>query len=149
MNRRGWTLLELFIVLVILGVLANIATPAYHDMRKRAEAAQVIGDFSAVRSAAFQQYPESESFPGTGAAGVVPPELVPYLPNGFAFTRGSATYRWRKWSVPGGLPGDPSQTELMGLEIQTADAELLAAIKGLYGGSTAFGSSTQITLVIE
>lgn len=149
MNRRGFTLLELFIVLAILGVLANIAVPSYHDMRRRAEAAQVIGDFSAVRSAAFQQYPESESFPATGAAGVVPPEFAAYLPAGFTFTRGTATYRWRKWTIPGGLPGNPSQTELMGLEIQTADAELLAAIKGLYGGSTAFGTATQITLVIE
>jgi len=38
-NEAGFTLIELVIVIVILGILASVAIPKYEDMREQARAA--------------------------------------------------------------------------------------------------------------
>lgn len=41
MNKKGFTLIELMVVIVIIGVLATIAIPNYMDMKNRAKDASV------------------------------------------------------------------------------------------------------------
>lgn len=149
MNRRGVTFVELMIVVTILGILANVAIPKVQDVRRRAEAASVIADFHAVRAAAFDRFAEAETFPSSKGWGQVPAELVASLPQGFTFQLPNVTYRWRRWSLPNGLPRRQRQSLLLGLQVRTDDPRLMESIKGLYGGPLAFGSATQVTLVIE
>lgn len=47
------------------------------------------------------------------------------------------------------MPKDANQTVLMGLQIQSSDKLLIAAIKNLYKGQQAFSKAKQVTLVID
>ncbi|MGH7567568.1 MAG: type II secretion system protein, partial [Gemmatimonadales bacterium] len=145
----GFSFIELLVVLVIIGILANLVVPTYGTIKRRAEAAHIIGDMSAIRIAALNAYAATGEFPPTAAWGEVPDEFTGTLPNGFDFQYKTAAYRWRRWSLPNGLPADPAQTVLVGLEMQTTDEGLVASVKGLYRGAVAFGTSTQITFVLQ
>src|ERR1051325_6798395 len=96
-DRRGFTFIELLVVVTILGILANLALPALTTLRTRAEAAHVIGDFEAVGVGALDHFTAKGFYPPTGAWGVVPPDLVAGLPANFTFAYKDAQYRWHNW----------------------------------------------------
>ena len=55
-SESGFTLIELVIVIVILGILAAVAIPKYEDMREQARTATLKGQLGAIRSAVAIQY---------------------------------------------------------------------------------------------
>lgn len=50
-SRKGFTLIELVIVLVLIGILAAVAIPKFQNMKDNAEAASIRGTLGNVRSA--------------------------------------------------------------------------------------------------
>lgn len=149
MRRSGFTFVEILIVIVILGILANLAVPTYRTIRVRAEAAHIVGDFHVVRVAAQSAYAESGTYPPNSGWGSVPRELTSHLPGGFEFSYGSTRYRWRRWALANGLPKNSRQQVLLGFDVQIRDATLMAALRSQYRGEVANISRTSITLVIE
>ena len=50
-NERGFTLIELILIIVVLGIMAALAIPKFLDMRADAKKAAVQGALGGVRSA--------------------------------------------------------------------------------------------------
>lgn len=58
-NNKGFTLIELVVVIVILGILAATAAPKFMDLQKDAKTSAIHGLQGAVKSAANMAYAKS------------------------------------------------------------------------------------------
>src|SRR3954465_15238981 len=74
---RGFTLVEIMIVVVIIGLLAALAIPAFQRVQRASQNARVINDFR-VFSQAFEVYNSVNGvWPNNVGAGQVPTTPVP------------------------------------------------------------------------
>jgi type IV pilus assembly protein PilA len=62
--QKGFTLIELMIVVAIIGILAAVALPAYQDYTARAKMSEVILAASACRTSITEVYQSGGSGPG-------------------------------------------------------------------------------------
>ena len=69
--QKGFTLIELMIVIAIIGILAAVAIPAYQDYTIRAKVSEVLVIASAARTNVAEYYLSTGNMPtSTGAAGI-------------------------------------------------------------------------------
>ena len=76
--QKGFTLIELMIVVAIIGILAAIAIPAYQDYTIRAQVTEGLNLADAVKVAVADYYTQNGTFPAAG--------LTTAAPTGLGFT---------------------------------------------------------------
>jgi type IV pilus assembly protein PilA len=70
-NAKGFTLIELMIVVAIIGILAAIAIPAYQDYTVRAKVSEGLNLSSAAKVAIAERFQDTGVMPtGQGTAGL-------------------------------------------------------------------------------
>ena len=147
-SRAAFTLVEIMVVVVMIGVLAAIAVPVFQKSRRSSQNSQVVNDFRTYTNA-FQQYSmESGSWPANVPSGNLPDEMIGYIAAGKFEGTVIEDALW-DWQGPsGGVYG-------LSLSSATIDADRMREIDALLddgdldkGKFQVIGGS-QYTLILE
>ena len=141
-HRAAFTLIEVLMSLTIVALLSSIAVPKYREMRRRATATQILGDFDVLRHAALSFYVDSQYFPAEAPQSQVPPGLKQYLPNGFKMTKPQWEWDYDNWS-------DKKMGTVIGISYRTIDANLGRTAMKLVGNTPGYFIGTKYTFFIS
>lgn len=136
MNRiqKGFTLIELMIVIAIVGILAAVALPAYQDYTVRAKLSEVMSRGSEVKTAVTEYFASAGTMPAdgttdvfnTGAAGKV---------GGVAWVNSGSQYIQLTINTTAGNNGIAELTASTNLLAIQVDAKTNGVITWRCGGS--------------
>jgi prepilin-type N-terminal cleavage/methylation domain-containing protein len=93
---RGFTLVELVAVIIVLAVLAAVAVPRYFDYRERAIASATIRDLRVINRAILAYNIDTGDWPVDVNQGVMPPEIANRL-TGNPFRQPAPLGGWYDW----------------------------------------------------
>jgi type IV pilus assembly protein PilA len=92
-DEKGFTLIELLVVILIIGILAAIALPAFLNQRSKAQDTTAKSDVRTAQTAMETWYTDNQAYTGitaTGATGSLV-AIEPALGNANALTIGAQT----------------------------------------------------------
>jgi type IV pilus assembly protein PilE len=72
-THRGFTLIELMIVVVVVAILASIAIPSYQDYIRRGRITEAVSALSEIRVKMEQFFQDNRTYVGSCTAGTVAP----------------------------------------------------------------------------
>lgn len=107
-GEAGFSLVELLVVLVIIGIVATIAIPIFQQMILRAKASSIMADYYHARNSATEFYADMNRYPKDTLQGEVPwtndPQFQSYIQNKVTWNRPTLQYDWENWSGSNGNP---------------------------------------------
>jgi len=122
--QRGFTLIELMIVVAIIGILAAIAIPAYQDYVIRSQVSEGLTLASSVKASVSEFYADRGVWPtdtggGAGDLGLTAPPSGKYV-TGIAVNAGTITITY------GNQANDAIQTQTLSLKpLLSANADVV------------------------
>jgi prepilin-type N-terminal cleavage/methylation domain-containing protein len=156
---RGFTLVEIMIVVVIIGLLAALAIPAFQRVQRASKNARVVNDFR-IFAQSFEIYNTQNGFwPNNTGAGAIPNAPVS-MAGDFKTSVWQATTsiggRWNwdnSFTSSGGLAGI-SISDAVGNPITASDAQLAEIDAKIDDGDITTGrlrriSASKFTLVLQ
>jgi type IV pilus assembly protein PilA len=104
MKAKGFTLIELMIVIAILGVLAAIAIPTYQDYIGRARVSEGLALAGGAKIAVAEFHQANNAFPADNAAAGIPApaEIVGTDVTGVAIASNLITVTYSATRIPNG-----------------------------------------------
>lgn len=149
----GFTLVEIMIVVVIIGLLAALAIPAFQRNQRASQNARVVNDFR-VFSQAFEIYNSQNGFwPNNASPGQVPSAPVA-MTGDFKVASWQATtaiggrWNWDKDIVPGIVAGVSISSFTCSME-QLAEIDAKLDDGNLATGIFQLTQPSRVTLVLE
>ena len=133
MNTKGFTLIEMFIVVVILLILSSVGLFKYVDFRQQAYASAVAADLSSVKVAAITAWTDSEQWPPDAGPGIEPPEIRVHLPGNVTFNNSDYTLDWDNLTSGGG-----GGLYVVGVSVTTTNAALMTHLTRTLGTTHPF-----------
>ena len=132
---RGFTFIEVLVVMIVMSILASLALLKYIDLKHRALSSSATADLQAVRIAAYSAWYEHSAWPADAGAGTIPPALAPYLPTGFTFSRPEYTLDWDNFVPPNGGPTGSMQ---LGVVVSSSNLRLMKTLQNSLGSKGPF-----------
>lgn len=141
-DQHGFTLIELVIVVMVIGILAALLTPRYRQSVMKAQGADVATRVEAINVALKEYEADHDSLPTVTEPPGPPAWLAPYLTRDFF--HGPSNIAWQ-YSKP-----SPTQRAMLIITASNADdAQILLAADGGLGSISAVlggGSSLLVSL---
>jgi len=100
-DKRGFTLVEIMIVVVIVGLLNFLAIPAINQVRYKATSTRIANDYRVFRIAFETYHFEQAEWPRSAAFGEIPRGMEDYLREAVWGERFQGARGWR-WIRQGG-----------------------------------------------
>lgn len=155
MNREhGFILVEIVTILLIVGILVNVWLPNYYAIKKKAQAARIIGDFLVIRDAVTMYHSDYGIWPASSAWGRSPAGLGMFMPSGFSWDlrpEMDVRYSWEYLPVQAGEDRDAHG--IIGISVFSEDDALLRALSGIYSGgmmlAKGFGDTRRLILIVH
>jgi prepilin-type N-terminal cleavage/methylation domain-containing protein len=156
-RNRGFTLVEVMVVVVIIGLLAAMSLPAYRRITMRSKTAAVVSDLRSFSTAFITYSLQNGHWPADAAAQAIPPEMLGSLSNGFAFKSPiGGVYKWNYDVSADGIAAKAAIIiETAGGEAVSDDADLREMIDremddgDLSTGNVQLGSTNSLVFIIE
>ena len=110
-NEQGFTLVELLVIVLIVGILAAIALPAFLDQRVKSQDAEAKWMAAVTAQALLVYHQDHDTFSGAGAEELGKIEPTVRDARGLDVTGGRDTFRVAVASAAGSSGGGPFVVE--------------------------------------